>query len=305
MAADAAPYPPCMAESPTGPPLPPGRHVKLRGRGTTFVREIAGPPGAETVVLLHGLGATADLNWFRCYGPLGRHYRVISLDHRGHGRGIRSMRPFRLSDCADDVAALAEHLDIDRIIPVGYSMGGPIAQLLWRRHRDLVGGLVLCATSRSFSRQRPTDRVLMSSLLGLSAAARVTPPQLRTYAVTLIGGQLGNDPMAQWAMRQIRRHDQSAVLQAAWAIGSYDSRRWTGEVDVPAAVVATMKDRNVPAWRQVKLAQAIPGATLHRIAADHGACAVETSLFNPALLEACRSVTSRLPSTVSHGSARS
>ena len=294
-----------MADRPAGPPLPPGRHVKLPGRGTTFVREIEGPPGAPALVLLHGLGATADLNWFRCYGPLGRHYRVIALDHRGHGRGLRSRRPFRLSDCADDVAALAEQLGLDQIIPVGYSMGGPIAQLLWRRHRDLVGGLVLCATSRSFTRQRPTDRVLMSSLIGLSAAARITPPQLRAYVVTLIGGQFGNDPMGQWAMRQIRRHDQSAVLQAAWAIGSYDSRRWITDVDVPAAVVATMHDRLVAAWRQVKLADAIPGATIHRIAADHGACVMETRLFIPALLEACASVTSRLRSTASPGIATS
>ena len=290
-----------MSEIPAGPPLPPGRHVDLPGRGRTFIREIAGPPGAPTLVLLHGLGATADLNWFTCYSALGRRYRVISIDHRGHGRGLRSRRPFRLADCADDVAALAEELGLSQIIPVGYSMGGPIAQLLWRRHRDLVAGLVLCATSRSFSRQRPTDRVLMSSLLGLSAAARIVPPPLRAYVVTLVGGQFGNDPMGRWAMRQIRRHDQAAVLQAAWAIGSYDSRRWITEVDVPTAVVATMQDRLVPPWRQVKLAQAIPDASIHRIAADHGACVMQTRLFIPALLEACDSVTSRLRTTASRG----
>ena len=57
---------------------------------------------------------------------------------------------FRLADCADDVAALADVLGIDSMIPVGYSMGGPIAQLLWHRHRSLVSGMVLCATSRNF-----------------------------------------------------------------------------------------------------------------------------------------------------------
>ena len=47
-------------ESPAGPVtlmagLPPGRRVELPGRGTTFVRDLAGPPGAPTVVLIHGL----------------------------------------------------------------------------------------------------------------------------------------------------------------------------------------------------------------------------------------------------------
>jgi pimeloyl-ACP methyl ester carboxylesterase len=37
-------------------------------------------------VLLHGWTASADLNWFRCYEPLGEQYRVLALDHRGHGK---------------------------------------------------------------------------------------------------------------------------------------------------------------------------------------------------------------------------
>ncbi|HUR17824.1 MAG TPA: alpha/beta fold hydrolase [Acidimicrobiales bacterium] len=119
----------------SAPQLPPGRTVDLPGRGRTFVREAAGPAGAPTLLLLHRWTVTADLNWFTAYEPLSRHFRVIALDHRGHGQGIRSWKPFRLEDCADDDAALAQVLGIDRLIPVGYSMGGPVAQLLWRRHR--------------------------------------------------------------------------------------------------------------------------------------------------------------------------
>ncbi|MET0578619.1 MAG: alpha/beta fold hydrolase, partial [Ilumatobacteraceae bacterium] len=71
-----------------------------------LLREVPGPPGAPVVVLLHGWTATADLNFHTCYEALGEHYRVLAFDHRGHGRGIRSRRKFRLEDCADDVAAM-------------------------------------------------------------------------------------------------------------------------------------------------------------------------------------------------------
>src|SRR5438105_8295167 len=108
------------------PPLPPGRHVELPGRGTTFIREV-GPPDAPALFLLHGLSASADLNWFASFNSLARPYRVVALDQRGHGRGIRLRgRTFRLEDCADDVAALADVLGIEDIIPVGYSMGGAV-----------------------------------------------------------------------------------------------------------------------------------------------------------------------------------
>ena len=49
----------------------------------------------------------------------------MALDHRGHGRGIRSRRPFRLEDCADDAAALIDELGLGPVTAVGYSMGGP------------------------------------------------------------------------------------------------------------------------------------------------------------------------------------
>ena len=85
------------------PTLPPGRPVHLPGRGDTFVRESSGPVGAPTVVLLHGWTATADLNWHHSFETLARHYRVIAVDHRGHGRGLRTDGAFSLTECADDL----------------------------------------------------------------------------------------------------------------------------------------------------------------------------------------------------------
>jgi 3-oxoadipate enol-lactonase len=101
------------------PDLPHGAAMLLPGRGTTFVRTVSGPVGAPTVVLLHGWTATADLNWFTCYEALGEHFRVVALDHRGHGRGIRSRKAFRLEDCADDAVAVCDVLGIEQFIPVG------------------------------------------------------------------------------------------------------------------------------------------------------------------------------------------
>ena len=133
---------------------PAGRSTS-RAAGTTFVRLRARRRGAPTVLLLHGLGVTADANWFPAYPPLAERYGVVAIDHRGHGRGIRPERPVRLADCADDAVAALDVLGIDRAIVVGYSMGGPIAQLVWHRHRARAAGLVLCATAHRFRGLEP------------------------------------------------------------------------------------------------------------------------------------------------------
>jgi alpha-beta hydrolase superfamily lysophospholipase len=139
------------------------RVVKLPGQGSTVVWDCPGPPGAPTLVLLHGATLTAELNWSAVFPVLGRHFRVLALDQRGHGRGLGCAGGYWLEQRADDVAGLAAVLGIERLIAVGYSMGGLIAQLCWRRHPQLIAGLVLCATARSIAAPRCDHGVFLSA----------------------------------------------------------------------------------------------------------------------------------------------
>lgn len=278
-----------------GPPLPPGREVDLPGRGRTFVREAAGPsPDAETVVLLHGWTANADLNWFTAFEPLARHFRVLALDHRFHGRGIRTWRPFRLEDCADDVAALIELSGAGPAIIVGYSMGGPIAQLTWKRNRAAVGGIVLCATAAGFGGWRG-DRAFFGSMLGLSMAAKIVPDQLRRQVMDQVLHRRLQGRMNEWALEELRRNDPSGVLQAGAAIGRFDARAWIGDVDVPTASVVTTQDQVVPPRRQLALAHAIPGNRVFEVHGDHAVCVSAPQRFAPVVVQACRDVAARMP----------
>ena len=267
----------------------------MPGRGRTFVRELQGPPGAPTLVLLHGLGATGGLNWFPSFQPLSAKYRVVAIDHRGHGRGIRTRR-FRLADCADDVAALADVLGVERFVAVGYSMGGPIAQLLWWRHRDRVDGLVLCATSRNF-RGSVGDRVRFAGLgllgLGLAIPGVATGSGRGWHAgASLLAARLPAS-LQGWALRELSGHDPRSVLQAAESLGRFSSHEWIEGMDVPVGVVATAQDELVPLRRQLKMASSIPSAVLHPVDGDHMVIARSPDSFVPELMEACEQVTRR------------
>ena len=256
----------CPDEVPTAqeqrvPVLPIGRLLDLPGRGTTFIREVAGPPNAPVLLLLHGWSSTADLNWHRSYGPLGRHFRVIALDHRGHGRGLRCDRRFRLEDCADDAVAVADALGIDEFIPVGYSMGGPVASLVWKQHRDRVTGLVLCATSQRFNDTR-SRRAGFTILNGTSALASLSAfRSVGRLSGAAWSRRLERRGDAAWMIEQILRHDWTQVLAAGHAIGRFDSSPWIGEVDVPTAVVATRGDEIVPTPRSPSASRSPPSST--------------------------------------------
>jgi pimeloyl-ACP methyl ester carboxylesterase len=271
-------------------PVPAGTQIRIPGRGATFIRDVAGPPGAPTVILLHGLAATTSINWPGAFAALSSHFRVVALDHRGHGRGIRTPWPFRLEDCADDVVALADALGIERIILVGYSMGGPIALLARRRHAGRVSGLVLCATSSVFNDERVNGSPLGAAV---ATSLRVTPPVIRrkvaTAIVRAIGRESGFPPNL---IDEMCLHDPAAVFEATRAVLRFDARTWVSELRCPAAVVVTELDRLVPARRQLELATAT-GATVHPITAGHDAAARDPGPFLEALSQACRSVSRR------------
>jgi len=273
--------------------FPVGHDVELIGRGRTFVREVPGPRGAPTLILLHGWTATADLNWFTCYEALGEHFRVLAPDHRGHGRGLRPPKGFSLEDCADDAAAIADAFGVSTFIPVGYSMGGAIAQLVAVRHEQRVRGVVLAATAGYFSSSRD-ERINFLGLTGLARLSRLTTAQARSWVTEQIYLQRKTHSLADWAARQIASHDWRHILEAGSAIGNFDSRTWLPEVQVPGAMIITTNDQVVSPQRQAELAAslAIPTVT-HRVDAGHDAVFSAREHFVPMLLDACQQVTRR------------
>ena len=282
-----------MRQVPGKAATPHTRLVELPGRGVTRVWECAGPPGAETLVLIHGVTFTAELNWGKVFVPLSRHFRVIAIDLRGHGDGISAGSRFRLEDCADDIAVLAEVLGLGRFVAVGYSMGGMVAQLLWRRHPSLLSGLVLCATARNVL-GTPAENLVALALPTAAAAIRWNP-FLQPMTAELLGmalmGPVDDPATARQARAQLRRTTLAIAISAIQAVCEFTSHSWIDQVEIPAAVVVTARDRIVPVSRQLRLARAIPGASVHEVDADHAVCVTRPLLFTQALIRACWSVT--------------
>jgi 3-oxoadipate enol-lactonase len=273
--------------------IPPGRLIELPGRGSTYVTDVPGPPGAPTLVLLHAVACTGMLTWFPVVDALSQHYRVVVFDQRWHGRGIQS-DAFSLYDCADDVAAVVEELDLGTVVLAGYSMGSIVAQRVWRQHPEIVSGLVLCATTdwfRATWSERVFHQSLEISMFGLRGLSRS-----RTVRAATRGAARALDldsDIHDWAVHELRSTSPWAVAQAIAALGRHHSTPWLQRIDVPTAVVITGKDRAIPAERQREVARRIPGSTLHEIPAGHASCVLQADIFEKGLLEACATTEAR------------
>ena len=275
--------------------IPEGRWLQLPRRGRTWLTELPGPPGAPTVVLLHAVGCTGMLTWFPAVHRLAERYRVVTFDQRWHGRGIIS-ESFSLQDCADDVAAVVTELGLVDPIVAGYSMGSVVAQRTWRQHPDLVGGLVLAATTDHF-RTKGSERLFHAGMeVGMGALRAVSKSRTvrRATRSTAEALRVPELDVAQWALEEWRSTSPWAVGQAVAALGRHHSTPWLSSIDVPTAVVVPSRDRVIPPARQRRLAARIPGATVHEADSGHAGCVLQSDRFVPAFLEAVHVTSARV-----------
>jgi pimeloyl-ACP methyl ester carboxylesterase len=273
--------------------------VNLPGRGETFIRDTGPPPVDDPaaglpVLLLHGWTASADVNFFAVFPELAGRHRAVALDHRGHGRGLRPRTPFSLEDCADDAAALLAELGLDRVIVVGYSMGGPIAMLLHHRHPRLVGGLVFCCTALEWH-DTPRERLIWRGMSLLEVALRSGTGEGIVARVLreAIDGSPELEALEPWVRGEFHRGYPPDLAGAGRALSTYDGRPLAPDVDVPCAVVVTTTDQLVRPEKQYELADAL-GADVFTLDGDHFAP------FNrgPAFAKAIRAAVDRVSTGV-------
>jgi pimeloyl-ACP methyl ester carboxylesterase len=282
------------AEFPPDPPFafPPARTVRVPGRGEFFLRDSDplhspdAPEARPVVMLLHGWIATADLNWAAVYGSLiGAGYRVLAIDHRGHGRGLRPLVPFRLADCAEDAAEVLRTLGLAPAVIVGYSMGGAIAQLVARDHPDVVAGLILSGTAQHW--QDPELKRSFRMLEVAGVAMRISPNGFWNWGLKRVGMRPSSS--TTWLRSEINRHNTADILEAGRELSRFDSRPWLGPQTFPTAVVLTTQDSVVPPRKQQQLADAL-GAQVFETPIDHMEVGMAPDRYNPVLVAAIEAV---------------
>jgi pimeloyl-ACP methyl ester carboxylesterase len=117
------------------------RNQLTTSSGVTLGYREWGRADGPVAVLLHGLGSDAD-DWALVGPGLGRRFRVIALDARGHGASDWTTS-YDLSDFRDDVLEAMDALGVLAAAVIGHSMGGVTAYLLAATHPARVRALVL------------------------------------------------------------------------------------------------------------------------------------------------------------------
>ncbi len=238
-------------------------YYELRGRG-------------RPVVLLHG--AWASHGWWRWQVPeLARHFQVLTVDVRGHGRSSPLDGVYSVAGFARDLDKLLEGLGVEEAALVGWSMGGLISMQYCLDHPRRVRALVLIAT-RGHRNRAMKIRVVVNyvrSVLGLVMVLSVPRKYDRTGRTMaeesrgwferetrkMLSPTAPKEVLA-WVASELARNPRKNYLAVARSLWNWGPGEALREIGVPTLIIVGEDDRLTPPRFSRLLHEIIPDSRL-------------------------------------------
>ncbi|MFC5172899.1 alpha/beta fold hydrolase [Streptomyces mutomycini] len=255
-------------------------------RGTTLAHDDLGPRAGLPVLLIHGHPFNRTLWAPQVAALTGAGYRVVTPDLRGYGASGVTPGKVLLSDFADDLAALLDHLGIEQAVVGGVSMGGQIAMEVQRRHSGRVRALVLSDTSAPAEtdegkefRNQLADRLLAEGMDGY--AGEVIGKMLAAYNVAAM------PDVAERVLDMMRATDPRGAAAALRGRAERpDYRDTLACVGSPVLILVGADDVYTPVADAEAIHRLVPHATRAVIEkAGHLPGVEQPGHFNAALLD--------------------
>ena len=213
--------------------------------------DVTGDGDSIPIVLVSGCGGPAA-GWFALVPALaGAGYRVVSFDNRGMAPSSSPPAPYTIGDMVADTLGLCDHLDIDRAIFVGHSMGGWVAEVLAADHPERViaaAFLGSCNVPTSWERLITTAGatwpVSMSSCRLRSPPPKCCVPAERRVAARRDRRRVDGAPRRDGAVGQ--PGPARAVRSVSqWSLTGDQPKHWSA-ITVPCLVLAFEHDIDSP-----------------------------------------------------------
>ena len=257
-----------------------------------------GPKNAQPIVFHHGWPLTAD-DWdTQMLFFLGKGYRVIALDRRGHGRSSQVSDGHDMDHYAADAAAVVEHLNLRNALHISHSTGTGEATRYVARHglpQGRVAKLVIIGGIPPILVKTPANPGGLPMELFDGLRKQLADNRSQFYIDFASGPFYGyNRPGAKPSQAIIQNWWRQAMMGGAKA--HYDGIKALSEtdftedlkiIDVPTLVMHSDDDQVVPiansALRSVKLLKKGTLKVYEQL--PHGMCTTHADVVNPDLLE--------------------
>jgi pimeloyl-ACP methyl ester carboxylesterase len=210
----------------------------------------------DTIVFLHGWMCNQTFWRAQCEEPVRRNYRCLTIDFRGHGNSEVPTSGYSLEQLTSDVGEIIAALGLGRVIIVGHSMGGMVAQQFCLERPEQTAGLVLVATIAC----DPEDRLISKRIQADARRAGFPLAFDRHFDSWFSPGT--PQSIRDRVKAEMRSTPENLSLELVSAYGRFDLSHRLKEIVQPTLVIGTLADDSAPPDQSRRLAELIPGAAL-------------------------------------------
>jgi len=259
-----------------------------------------GPKNAQPIVFHHGWPLSAD-DWdTQMLYFVGKGYRVVAHDRRGHGRSTQVSDGHDMDHYAADAAAVVAHLDLNNAIHIGHSTGGGEATHYVALHgKGRVAKLILIgAVPPTMLKTAANPGGLpMEVFDGLRQALAANRAQFYWefaggpfYSYNRPGAKPLQGVIANW-WRQAMTGGAKAHYDGIKAFSETDFTEDLKRIDVPTLVMHGDDDQIVPIADSALLSSKLlrKGTLKVHQGFPHGMCTTHADVVNPELLDFIKS----------------
>ena len=229
------------------------RFVRANGLVIHFSDE--GGRDAPPLVFINSLGCDFRI-WSEVAEILAQNFRVVLYDKRGHGLSESGPDKAEMADYARDLAALLDVLSVGRAVIVGLSIGGLIAQELYRQRPELFAALVLCDTAAKIGTDESWDRRIADVERG--GLAGIADSVLERWFTAGFRAKRTAELTGMRAM--LTRTPVEGYLAACGALKRADLRPYAGRIEAPTLCLVGDEDGSTPVSLVKETAALIPGS---------------------------------------------
>jgi 3-oxoadipate enol-lactonase len=241
---------------------------------------VEGRRDGPAVVFSNSLGTDHRL-WDRQMPAVEDRFRIVRYEACGHGVSDLMRGPVTIERLGLDLLALLDHLDIERAVVCGCSLGGVIALWLAVNRPERLTGAVLANTGAKIGTNESWDARIAAVRAGGTVAVRdqvvgrFLTPEFRA-----------RDPETTALIAaMIEATSDAGYTVACEALRAIDLRADARRVRVPVLVVGSERDQSTPPDLSRELHASIEGSELVMIAnAAHLSNVEQPAVFNGALL---------------------
>ena len=228
--------------------------INVNGIRLAYERRGTGSP----LVLLHGYPLDHHL-WDEVAPLLENTFELILPDLRGFGESSTVDSFYAMEDIASDIAALLDHLEIQKTAIVGHSMGGYVALAFARLYPERVSGFGLVSSQVLAD---PPDRKEGR----YKSAAEVADKGIASVVETMTPKFTSSPQLQKFARESMERQQPAAYIGALKAMAErVDSSPLLSSLNVPVVIVHGDADALIPIDRAREVKAAIPHAHLVEI----------------------------------------